>query len=244
MVSHDGFSLNDMLSYDAKHNLANGENNRDGHNHNRNWNCGVEGPTDDPAVNELRGRLKRALLATTLLSQGTPMLAAGDEFGHTQRGNNNPYCQDNEITWIDWAHVDADLLAFTQRVLNLRRQNLPLGDRWYDGLSDVRGRYDLAWFNADGAALEGEGWRDPNSRVLGCLIGKPAKAADPLLLLVNAEATDHVFSLPIGRWQAVLDTSQPSGLPVQRGEADMAFALPARSLVLLITFDSEPAPLP
>ena len=244
VVSHDGFTLNDMLSFDAKHNLANGENNRDGHNHNRNWNCGIEGPTDDPVVNELRGRLTRALLATTLLSQGTPMLAAGDELGHTQRGNNNPYCQDNQITWIDWSTADADLLAFTQRVLSLRHQTLPLGDRWYDGLSDVRGRYDLAWFSADGKPLEGEGWRDPNSRVLGCLIGKPAKAADPLLLLVNAEATDHVFHVPIGRWQAVLDTSQTTGLPVQRGEAEPAFALPARSMVLLITFDSEPAPLP
>jgi glycogen operon protein len=244
VVSHDGFSLNDMLSFDEKHNLANGENNRDGHNHNRNWNCGVEGPTADPVVNELRGRLKRALLTTTLLSQGTPMLAAGDEFGHTQHGNNNPYCQDNEITWVDWSAVDADLLAFTQRVLSLRHQNLPLGDRWYDGLSDVRGRYDLAWFSADGKPLEGEGWRDPNSRVLGCLIGKPAKATDPLLLLVNAEATDHVFHLPVGRWQPVLDTSQATGLPLQRGEAEQAFALPARSMVLLITFDSEPTPLP
>ncbi len=244
VVSHDGFTLNDMLSFDAKHNLANGESNRDGHNHNRNWNGGVEGPTEDPIVNALRGRLKRALLATTLLSQGTPMLAAGDELGHTQRGNNNPYCQDNEITWIDWSCADPDLLAFTQRVLGLRHQTLPLGERWYDGLSDARGRHDLAWLSADGAALEGEAWRDPGNRVLGCLIGKPAKASDPLLLLVNAEAADHVFTLPLGRWQAVLDSSQPTGLPLQRGEAETAFALPARSLVLLATFDSEPAPQP
>jgi glycogen operon protein len=244
VVSHDGFTLRDMLSYDHKHNLANGENNRDGHNHNRNWNCGVEGPTDDPAVNELRGRLARALLVTTLLSQGTPMLAAGDEMGHTQRGNNNPYCQDNEITWIDWQAADTELLAFTRHVLNLRQRALPLGERWYDGLSDVRGRYDLAWIDADGRALEGEAWRDPNSRVLGCLIGKPAKATDPLLLLVNAEAMGHVFTLPIGRWQAVLDTAQPDGLPAMRGEADASYALAARSMVLLMTFDSEPAPLP
>ncbi|KNZ33156.1 MAG: isoamylase [Methylibium sp. NZG] len=243
VVSHDGFTLRDMLSFDAKHNLANGENNRDGHNHNRNWNCGVEGPTDDPVVTALRGRLQRALLATTLLSQGTPMLAAGDELGHTQRGNNNPYCQDNEITWIDWSRADAELLAFTQRVIALRHRLLPLGDRWYDGLSDVRGRYDLAWFSADGKSLEGEGWRDPNSRVLGCLIGKPAKATEPLLLLVNAEPVDHVFTLPPGRWQPVLDTSQATGLPLARGESDPTVSLPARSLALLVTFGAEPAPL-
>jgi glycogen debranching enzyme GlgX len=242
VVSHDGFTLADMLSFNAKHNLANGENNRDGHNHNRNWNCGEEGPSTDPAVNELRGRLKRALLATTLLSQGTPMLTAGDEMGHSQRGNNNPYCQDNEITWIDWASADPDLLAFTQRVLGLRSQALPLGERWYDGLTDARGRHDLAWFNVYGRALEGEAWRDPNSRVLGCLIGKPAKADEPLLLLVNAEAQDHVFNLPLGRWQALLDTSQPTGLPQQRGEAAATFTLPARSVILLGTFDSEPLP--
>jgi len=244
VVSHDGFTLNDLLSFDAKHNLANGEHNRDGHNHNRNWNCGAEGPTDDPAVNELRSRLKRALLASALLSQGTPMLAAGDELGHSQRGNNNPYCQDNEITWIDWAKADLQLLAFTQRVLGLRRDLLPLGDRWFDGLSDARGRHDLAWFSADGRALQGEAWRDPQSRVLGCLIGKPSKTTEPLLLLVNAEAVDHVFTLPPGRWQAVLDSIQPDGLPQQRAEADSPFPLPARSLVLLVTFDAEPPPLP
>ena len=244
VVSHDGFTLRDMLSYNLKHNLANGESNRDGHNHNRNWNCGTEGPTDDPAILALRGRIARALLATTLLSQGTPMLAAGDELGHTQRGNNNPYCQDNEITWIDWAHADADLLAFTRHVLALRRQTLPLGERWFDGLSDARGRHDLAWLSASGGPLEGEAWRDPNSRVLGCLIGKPAKAADPLLLLINAETAARSFALPAGRWQAVLDTSQATGLPLERGEANPTFELPARSLVMLITFDSEPAPLP
>ncbi len=116
-MSHDGFTLLDLLSHNERHNHANGEHNRDGHRRNLSFNCGVEGPTDDPAVQALRGRLQRALLASTLLAQGTPMLAAGDELGHRQRGNNNPYCQDNELTWIDWLAADADLIEFTARLI-------------------------------------------------------------------------------------------------------------------------------
>ncbi|MBI2750276.1 MAG: glycogen debranching enzyme GlgX, partial [Burkholderiales bacterium] len=145
IVSHDGFTLRDLVSYNERHNQANGENNADGHGHNLSNNCGVEGPSEDPSINALRARLQRALLATTLLAQGTPMLCAGDEMGHSQRGNNNPYCQDNDTTWLDWAQADRSLLAFTARVLAIRRQTLPLGQHWYSGLPDAHGKVDLSW---------------------------------------------------------------------------------------------------
>jgi len=233
VVSHDGFTLHDLVSYNAKHNLANGEGNLDGHSQNLSWNCGVEGPTDDATVSQLRARLKRAMLASTLLSQGTPMLAAGDEFGHSQAGNNNPYCQDNADTWINWAEADADLQAFTRHVLAVRRRALPFGNGWYDGLSDLDGQHDLAWFESDGRPLLGDAWRDVNNHVLGCLIGKPGLTTGPLLLLVNAEATDRSFKLPPGSWQVALDSSMPSGRAAAQGPAEAAFALPARSVVLL-----------
>ena len=233
VVSHDGFSLRDLVSYNERHNLANGEGNRDGHGHNLNFNCGAEGPTDDPAVNSLRGRLQRALLATTLLAQGTPLIAAGDELGHTQQGNNNPYCQDNPITWIAWSQADADLIAFTARVVSLRRQTLPFGNHWYSGLTDPRGLHDLSWLRSDGSALQGENWRDTNSRVLGCLIGKPGRAKAPLLLLVNGDAAERSFMLPAGVWQVLLDTTEPQGRGRWHGQGEIWYPLPAHSLMLL-----------
>jgi len=233
VVSHDGFTLKDLVSYAQRHNQANGEHNRDGHGHNHNANCGVEGPTDDPAVNLQRGRLQRALLACALLSQGTPMLAAGDEFGHSQQGNNNPYCQDNETTWLDWSRADDDLLAYTRRVLSIRRQTLPLGTRWYDGLSDHRGLQDLAWLRADGTELQGEEWRVLGSHVLGCLIGKPGRAAAPMLLLVNGETSDTRFMLPGGVWRVLLDSSHPRGASSWHGQGDTEVPLLARSVMLL-----------
>jgi glycogen debranching enzyme GlgX len=233
VVAHDGFTLHDLVSFNAKHNLANGEGNRDGSNQNHSWNCGVEGLTDDVHVNQLRGRLKRALLASTLLSQGTPMLAAGDELGHSQGGNNNPYCQDNPTTWIDWNKADLDLLAFTRRILALRRHALPLANRWYDGLSDPDGRHDLSWFCGNDKPLQGDAWHRRDDRVLGCLIGKPGIAAGPLLLLVNAGSDNLSFILPPGRWQVALDTSLPTGCPPDPQPAGAAFALHARSVVML-----------
>ncbi len=232
-VSHDGFTLLDLVSYNQRHNQANGENNRDGHGHNLSFNGGVEGPSDNPQINALRGQLQRALLATTLLAQGTPMLCAGDELGHTQRGNNNPYCQDNAITWIDWAQADADLIDFTSRLLTLRRQLQPLGPRWYDGLSDPLGVHDLAWLQADGTPLQGEAWRDPVHHVLGCLIGRPGGTQTPLLLLVNGEHADSSFMLPAGVWQALLDTSHPRGLSRWQGSGGAPIPLAAHSLMLL-----------
>lgn len=234
VVSHDGFTLRDLVSFDHRHNLANGEDNRDGHGHNLSFNGGVEGPTDNAAVNAARGLLQRALLATTLLAQGTPMLCAGDEIGHSQRGNNNPYCQDNDISWIDWSAADSDLLAFTSRVLHLRHQLLPLGNHWYQGLGDRMGRPDVAWLQPDGRPLQDLAWQDPASQVMGCLIGQPGLSQVPLLLLLNAEHADHAFTLPGGDWQALLDTSHPQGTTTWRGQDRVAYyLLRAHSLVLL-----------
>ena len=239
VVSHDGFTLRDLVSYNERHNLANGEDNRDGHGHNLSNNCGVEGATDDPLINALRGRLQRALLATTLLAQGTPMLCAGDELGHSQRGNNNPYCQDNDTTWIAWRQRDDDLIDFTAWVLSLRRQLLPFGNHWYSGLTDTQGLHDLSWLNSDGEALQGQAWSDNSERVLGCLIGQPGRAKAPLLLLVNPDADDHDFMLPAGVWQAVLDTSHPRGMARWQGQGEMPYPLPAHSLVLLVAAGTD-----
>jgi len=239
VVSHDGFTLNDLVSYNERHNEANGENNRDGHAHNQSFNCGVEGPTDDPAVNALRGRLQRALLATTVLAQGTPMLCAGDELGHSGSGNNNAYCQDNETTWIDWAHADLDLMDFTAWVISLRRQTLPFGNHWYSGLPDSNGLGDLTWLQRSGGALPEQAWGDTRDCVLGCLIGKPGRAKAPVLLLVNPEAVDHAFMLPPGVWRAVLDTTHPRGIAHWHGQGETSYLLAAQSLVLLVSAGTD-----
>ena len=242
VVSHDGFTLLDLLSYNHRHNLANGENDRDGHGHNLSFNCGVEGTTDNLDINALRARLQRALLATNLLAQGTPMLCAGDELGHTQQGNNNPYCQDNSTTWIDWAAADDDLIAFTAHVLALRRHLLPLGNHWYSGIVNAAGLHDLAWLQSDGTPLQGDDWQDANSQVMGCLIGEPGLSSAPVLLLINAEHSDHMFTLPAGNWQALLDSTQTRGETTWRStnfsvrQGIHLYPLPAHSLVLLQAF--------
>jgi len=233
-VSHDGFTLSDLVSYNHRHNLANGENNRDGHGDNLSFNCGEEGASDNAKVNALRGRLQRALLATTLLAQGTPMLCAGDELGHTQRGNNNPYCQDNDITWIDWHRADPDLIAFNTLVLALRRQYLPFGNFWYSDLVNDQGQRELTWLQADGSLLQGSAWHDTACQALGCLIGRSGTAGAPLLLLVNAQAVDHDFMLPQGGWQTLLDTSHPRGQADWHGSGKVPLTLAAHSLALLI----------
>nr|WP_145549399.1 glycogen debranching protein GlgX [Variovorax boronicumulans] len=233
VVSHDGFTLADLVTYEQRRNEANGEHNRDGHAHNLGFNCGVEGPSTDPQVLALRAKLQRVLLATALLAQGTPMLAAGDELGHSQGGNNNPYCQDNATTWIDWAKADTDLTAFTARVLALRRQALPFGGHWYSGLSDPLGLHDLTWLQADGSLLTGAAWQDAGQRALGCLIGKPGRARAPLLLLVNGSTLDAEFLLPAGVWRCWLDTTHPQGHSRWYDQGEQAYPLPALSLSLL-----------
>ncbi len=237
IVSHDGFTLADLVSYDLRHNEANGEHNRDGHGHNLSWNCGWEGPTTDPEVLARRARLQRALLASLLLSQGTPMLAAGDELGHSQGGNNNPYCQDNATTWIDWAAADESLLAYTRHVVALRKRLLPLAPRWYTGLPDAKGRHDLAWLRRTGQPMAPEHWNNRMSRILGAWIGAPGRGGAPLLLLINGRDMDATFQLPPGQWVCELDSTQPDGRSawVQSAAASARheYLLPSRSVVLL-----------
>jgi len=233
VVSHDGFTLRDLVTYTHRRNEANGENNRDGHGHNLGTNCGAEGPSDDPTVNARRARLQRALLAVTLLAQGTPMLCAGDEGGHSQRGNNNPYCQDNETTWIDWAAADPDLTEFTAAVIGLRRQLLPFANRWYSGLTDPLGLHDLFWLDPHGQPLADSAWHDTNARCFACLIGQPGRARAPLLLLINGDEEERAFMLPAGVWQALLDSSHPRGINFWHGQGEAPFQLKAQSIVLL-----------
>jgi glycogen operon protein len=242
-VSHDGFTLRDLVSYEHRHNQANGEGGADGHAHNLSSNCGVEGETDRADVLALRARLMRALTATVLLSQGTPMLAAGDELMHTQQGNNNPYCQDNPTSWIDWSRADDALIEFNARLLRLRRELLPLANRWYTGLPDAQGLADLAWLQADGQALDGNAWNRPDGRCLGALIGAPgrpgAAAAGPLLLLVNSGPAEKPFALPPGPWHVLLDSTRADGSPASPAEAPHPYPLPAQAVVLM---SRAPAP--
>ncbi len=231
--AHDGFSLRDLVSHEHKHNHPNGEGNRDGQHANHSWNAGVEGETDDPGVLALRARLQRALLATLLLAQGTPLLAAGAELGHGQRGNNNPYCHDNEITWINWSRADAALLDFTARLVAQRRERLPLGARWYTGRPDAQGVEDLVWLRDDGERACGDDWASPAARAIGALIASPGRAGAPLLLLANPQADDIAFALPAGEWRMLIDTARPEPASAWRGTS--SYPLAARSLALLET---------
>jgi glycogen operon protein len=217
LTSHDGFTLRDLVSYDTKHNQANGEANRDGTDDNRSWNCGVEGSSDDPAIVALRARQSRALLATLMLSRGVPMLCGGDELGRTQGGNNNAYCQDNAISWYDWSAVDRDLLAFTRRLLALRHARPVLRRRNFATAQD------LGWYTPAGTPMTEGDWRWPGARTVAVHLdgaaapdldqrGRPL-LDDDLLILVNAWWEPVAFSLPdVGHpadWQVELDTYDP-----------------------------------
>ena len=211
---HDGFTLHDLVSYNDKHNEANGEDNRDGTDDNRSWNCGVEGPTGDPAIVNLRERQKRNLIATLFLSLGVPLLLAGDEFGRTQRGNNNAYCQDNEISWLDWngrSDRDLALTEFVKTVMRLRRRHPAFARRdFYRGQpSGPGGRKDIAWIRPDGHEMGAEDWTEER-RTLGFFL-----AAQPMLFVaMNAAPDDVSFALPdVERvtWSLVLDTAIEGG---------------------------------
>ncbi len=230
VVAHDGFTLRDLVSYEQRHNHANGEHNQDGHAENLSWNAGVEGPSEDPGVRALRGRLQRALLACTVLAQGTPMLCAGAEIGHTQDGNNNAYNQDNRTSWIDWSAPDRELLAFTTRLLATRRTLQPLGPDWYaEGQAPALGDA-LHWLRSDGSPMDQADWASAG-RCLACLIQPRQRGASPLLLLVNASASPMPFTLPAGHWRTVLDTQAPDGASDWSGSD--AVPVPAHSLQLL-----------
>ncbi|MEO6886149.1 MAG: glycogen debranching protein GlgX [Jatrophihabitantaceae bacterium] len=228
VTAHDGFTLRDLVSYNDKHNEANLDDNSDGENHNRSWNCGVEGTTDDQAILALRELQQRNLLATLFLSQGVPMIAHGDEIGRTQQGNNNGYCQDNELTWMDWAHVDVDLLAFSRRLAELRRAH-PIfrRRRFFDG-RPVRRRGqerlpDIEWFTPDGVQMSEEDWDSGFGRAIAVYLngqGIPTTdlrgqrvVDDSFLLCFSAHHEPIDFRLPAveyaAAWQVVLDTLRP-----------------------------------
>jgi glycogen operon protein len=213
-AAHDGFTLCDLVSYNERHNEANLENNSDGHNDNLSWNCGAEGPTEDAAITRLRQRQMRNLMATLFLSQGVPMLQAGDEFARTQRGNNNAYCQDNEISWIDWhlRGVNAGLLRFVQLLAQLRRRHAEFRrETFLKGAASRASVKDVTWLNAGGAEMKQGEWQDANLRTLGIWFGKRSYAEGRLLLLINAGETAQNFSLPgaeaDGPWIRQFDTS-------------------------------------
>ena len=230
VTAHDGFTLHDLVSYDNKHNEANGEDNRDGSDDNRSWNCGVEGPTDDRAILALRARQKRNFLTTLLLSQGVPMLLAGDEMGRTQRGNNNAYCQDNEISWVDWAvraESDQELLDYVRRLTRLRAEHAVFRRRRFFRGQAIRGGRqrlgDIAWFTLAGEEMTDHDWDAGFAKSLtvflnGRAISEPDRrgervADDSFLLLFNASEQDLVFTIPPRRygqrWAKALDTAMP-----------------------------------
>jgi isoamylase len=253
VVAHDGFTLEDLVSYNDKHNEANGEHNRDGHDHNLSWNHGVEGPTDDPKITAARDQTKRNLIATLLLSQGVPMLAHGDEIGRTQNGNNNVYAQDNETSWVDWDLDDCKraLLGFTREMIALRERHPSLGrPRFFQGRK-IRGSQveDLAWFRPDGEPMTDEEWDEGWARAIGMRLGGKALTEvdqdgnrlvdDDLFLLLNGHYEPVTFCLPPeghDAWTVVVDTvsgevhTNGGGRTITAGEE---FELPARSLLLL-----------
>ena len=248
VTAHDGFTLRDLVTYNEKHNEANMEGNRDGTDDNRSWNCGVEGETDDPAINALRARQQRNFLATVLLSQGTPMLLGGDELGRTQGGNNNAWCQDSEISWFDWDEdaVDGELLAFTRRLIAIRRGHPVFRRRQFLHGTEQEGSGlpDVWWFRPDGQAMADEDW-DNGDRLLGMFLNGEEIATpddrgrrivdDSFVLLFNAHHEDAEFTLPPGRfgeqWACELRTDEPRG--EDEFPAGGVVAVQSRSLVLL-----------
>ncbi|ALC19991.1 glycogen debranching protein GlgX [Streptomyces pristinaespiralis] len=254
---HDGFTLHDLVSYNDKHNEANGENNRDGESHNRSWNCGAEGETDDEGVLELRERQMRNFIATLMLSQGVPMLSHGDEFGRTQGGNNNAYCQDNEIAWVHWPDPGEDeegsLLAFTKTMVWLRRDHPVFRRRRFFHGRPVEGTHDeltdIAWFTPQGDEMVARDWQAAHAKALsvflnGHAISEPGPRGerisdDSFLLMFNASAEELDFTVPVSHgeeWQVVVDTASKVGVPPGNGpmvSAGDELRLVGRSMTVL-----------
>ncbi|MFD9796203.1 glycogen debranching protein GlgX [Streptomyces sp. NPDC059070] len=254
---HDGFTLHDLVSYNDKHNEANKEGNRDGESHNRSWNCGAEGDTDDAEVLELRERQMRNFIATLMLSQGVPMLSHGDEFARTQRGNNNTYCQDSELTWVKWPDPGSDpegtLLAFTRTMVWLRRDHPVFRRRRFFHGRPVQGTHDelsdIAWFTPEGGEMAERDWQSSSAKALsvflnGNAISEPGPrgeriADDSFLLMFNASAETIDFLVPVNhgrQWQVVVDTGLPAGAPPGEGAkvtAGERVTLVGRSLAVL-----------
>jgi len=251
ITAHDGFTLHDLVSYNVKHNEANGEQNRDGESHNRSWNCGEEGPTENPDVLTLRARQMRNFLATLFLSQGVPMLLGGDEMGRTQQGNNNGYCQDNEISWFDWEKADDGLLRFTRELIRFRLEHPVLMRRgWFLGQAIHGGRVDdIGWFTPDGNEMAEENWGEGfaksilvflNGRAIPYPDSRGEKIVDDsFLVLFNAHHESIPFILPGPHWGKqwirVLDTAE--GGFVEKTNNPVAgeeIAVQGRSLVVFM----------
>jgi glycogen operon protein len=249
VTAHDGFTLRDVVSYNEKHNEANGEDNNDGESHNRSWNCGAEGPTDDAAVTECRARQQRNFLTTLLLSQGIPMILGGDEIGRTQGGNNNAYCQDNEISWFDWESADRGLLEFTRRVIQLKREHPVFKRRrWFKG-RPLRGKdvADIAWLRPDAQQMSEEDWQSGSVKSLGLFLNGDALRDldqdgerlrdDSFLLLFNAHHEPVPFTMPepsFGeRWRVVVDTTSELGENSRQIGAGETVEVAGRAMLVL-----------
>jgi glycogen operon protein len=250
VTCHDGFSVHDLVRYNGKHNEANGEDNKDGTNDNNSWNCGAEGPTDDAAIKALRGRQKRNLIATLLLSQGVPMLLGGDELSRTQKGNNNAYCQDNEVSWLDWELDDErrQFLDFVKKVVRLYSQQPVLQRRRFFQGRAIRGSdiKDISWLSPDGKEMNDEAWnagfvRCLGVRLAGDIIGETDERGQPvvgdtLLMLLNAHHEAIPFTLPLHKegqeWEFVFDTADPKAAPHALPE-NKPYQLGGRSMAVL-----------
>ncbi|MBM9594892.1 glycogen debranching protein GlgX [Roseitranquillus sediminis] len=259
ITAHDGFNLNDLVSYNDKHNEANGEDNRDGHSNNHSWNHGVEGPTDDEEIVRLRERQKRNMMATLLLSQGTPMILAGDEFGHTQKGNNNSYAQDNEINWLDWEGIDDKgraLREFTRKLIAVRKA-YPILHRGrflageYNEELDVK---DVTWLSPNGEEMGGDDWDDPRAKCFGMLLdgraqptGIKRRGSDATLMIVFNAYHDVVeFSLPEApggsRWVGLIDTNDPDRTDTPSFPFGHEYEVTGHSLLLFVLATEESQP--
>ncbi len=261
ITAHDGFTLYDLVSFNERHNEANGENNQDGESHNRSWNCGAEGDTADPEILALRLHQRRNFLATLLLSQGVPMLLAGDEVGRTQRGNNNAYCQDNDLSWFNWDLAwlpeNRELLTFTQRLIRLRQHHPTFRRRHFFRGIHGDGVRDILWFNPDGREIDDDEWSHDYARCLGLYLPGDALAEqderghwledDDFLLLCNAHHEEVPFVLPVLRdpmlFEVLLDTALPHGQPTEGFSHPPEEPYPAQGRSLVLLRHRRPPPL-
>ena len=250
LTAHDGFTLNDTVSYNEKHNEANGEDNKDGNSDNRSWNCGAEGPTEDEAINGLRARQMRNMMATLLLSQGTPMILAGDEFGRTQHGNNNAYCQDSEISWVNWALQGKGdtLLRFTQKLTALRHHYPILRHSRFltAEVNEETGVKAITWINANGAEFSGDEWADDRTKCFGMVMDGRAQSTgvvkrggdSTMLMVMNSRYDTVVFTLPEAPegncWRLLIDTNIPDAEDQTTFEVGAAYEVTGRSLLLFL----------
>jgi isoamylase len=260
ITAHDGFTLKDLVSYNEKHNEANGEENRDGEAHNRSWNCGAEGPTNDDKINALRAKQQRNFLTTLLLSQGVPMISGGDEIGRSQKGNNNVYCQDNELSWFDWENFDESLLSFTRNLIALRRKHRIFARRkWFQGRPlHGTGVKDIAWFTPQAKEMSEEDWKAGFAKSLGVFLNGDAIAStdmygdrvtdDSFYFIFNAHHEPLQFTLPDGsfapNWLKLIDTNEsPRRRDRRKGQQEFPAGgkidVPPRSLILLQKIEAD-----